>query len=831
MVYKDLTFLLFAKDMGTREAFAKVSESGDKMAHGISGSMGMVGLAVAGAAIAIGAKSVEMAAAFESATTRLVTDAGTSQAQLGMVKKGILDISSATGTAATDVAGGMYVISSAGFTGAAGLNVLHAATEGAKVGYADLHTVSDALTTVLTDFAGKNVPTATEAMNGLIATVSHGKTTMEALAGSLHSVLPAANLAGLGLNQVLGAMATMTGEGISADQAAQNLNHAISSLTAPSQVAKDAMAGVGLSSLDVAKNLGPRGLTGTYELMTEAIAKHTKGGLVALNLYNTSAQAAASFKVEIAGLPPALRATATAFENGHVTAKQWAHLLKDQPATIANLGRQFATTVKHAEGFNSAVKNGDGPARTFNAQLEKMTGGITGMGVAAHLTGTEHMGTFKSNVDSIGGALKTNGKHVTDWGTYQKTLNAELDRGKVSMDNAGIAIGTALMPALKEIVPEIPKVADAIVGMVGAIGVGVTGFNKWVNDVRASVAVFLRDLGKDFDRTVKYFTTIPAELSQIGGQIVDGLVNGLTGNFGKVASVVANLANMVPKYFRDLLGIHSPSKVFFDIGMYVGQGLQNGLLGSVANVRSASSTLAGEVISAFQRKHATIGAGTENSLLHLIAGDEKSLSSLSANRASLQKKLGTLTTSRTGVVDATRNATLGYGDVTAYPAVGDAVGGLRALVGKTRTFSSDLQSLMKKGVSGAMLTQLVNGWNSNPDTALATANGLLANPGDLKQIMGLERQLTSAAGGLASMAGNAEYGSQIAATSGKIKVDTWRMQQIARNEARQVAGGLHVTVNLSGTYAGTNASLAKSISQLLREEVRKGTIPKNWATG
>ena len=52
------------------------------------------------------------------------------------------------------------------------------------------------------------------AVNTLIATVANGKTHMEDLASSLSQVLPTASSAKVGLNDVMGAMATMTGEGV-----------------------------------------------------------------------------------------------------------------------------------------------------------------------------------------------------------------------------------------------------------------------------------------------------------------------------------------------------------------------------------------------------------------------------------------------------------------------------------------------------------------------------------------------------------------------------------------------------------------------------------------
>lgn len=816
MAYKDLTFLLFAKDMSASRGFEKVAASGDAMGKGLTGSMGLAGVAIAGLAISVAAKSVKMAADFETATTRIITDGGGAGESMAKLSDVIQSAGVATGTSMDEAAKAMYKVSSAGYTLAnGGAAVLKAALEGAAIGGADTITVADALTTVMTDF---NIPAskAADTMSKLTETVSTGKTNLNDLAGSLHSVLPGASAAGLGLAEVLSAVGTMTAEGISADQATQNLNHSILALQAPSDVAKAAMGGIGLSSLDVAKNLGKRGLAGTYEYLLTAMAKHSHAGLIAVNTFAQTAQAASAMKTEMAGLPASLRPAALAFESGHLTSKQWAATLKTYPAITANLGKQFATTVKHATGFSDALKSGSGPMRTAAAQLEKMLGGTTGLQVALHLTG-DHMDVFLKNTKKIASSTTEAGGHVKGWAETQKTFNQHMKDANAYMGSFMTKTGQDLLPALVSIMDTFPHVAKAV-----------QKFNK-------DFMGMLKDIGAGFsdgwNQIVTYFETIPAKLLNIGGQVVQGLWNGISGNWGGMMKNIAGLIGSVPDLFKSILKIHSPSKVFFDIGTYIGQGLEKGLLGSSSAVQSASSTLAGQVISAFKAKHSTMSSGTENSLLGLITGDEKQLSAIANNRAGLQSKLGNLKSSRSGVYDSTKSGTLAAGDITSFSAPGDAVGGLRSLVGKTKTFTSDLRSLMRKGVSGEMLNQLVNGWASNPDGALATANGLLANTGDLKQILTLERQLNAAAGGLGSASAHGEYDSQINATQGKIRVDTWRMQQLARNEAKRVAGGLHVTVNVSGVYAGTKESLGKTFAQVMRDEVRKGTIPKNWATG
>src|SRR5215469_3077661 len=151
-----------------------------------------LGAIVTGAAIAgIGIASMKMAGDFQSGLTTLVTGAGEAQKNLRMVHDGILNMSVATGTSTKDLVAGLYMIESAGYHGKAGLDVLKASAQGAKVGNADLMTVASAVTTVMHDYAGSHI-SAAQATNMLIATTADGKTHMEDLAGSIATVLPAA---------------------------------------------------------------------------------------------------------------------------------------------------------------------------------------------------------------------------------------------------------------------------------------------------------------------------------------------------------------------------------------------------------------------------------------------------------------------------------------------------------------------------------------------------------------------------------------------------------------------------------------------------------------
>src|SRR5487761_1425903 len=105
---------------GIAKAAGESKGFGASVSDGLSGA----GTAVIVAGLAVAGVSIKMAGDFQESMTSLVTGAGESQSAIDMVSQGILAMAPAVGTSTTDLAAGMYMIESAGYHGAAGLNVL-----------------------------------------------------------------------------------------------------------------------------------------------------------------------------------------------------------------------------------------------------------------------------------------------------------------------------------------------------------------------------------------------------------------------------------------------------------------------------------------------------------------------------------------------------------------------------------------------------------------------------------------------------------------------------------------------------------------------------------
>lgn len=464
-----------ARQAAMQQTTTVETEEAAVAAGGLSHGYGIAALGLAAA----GGMAVKAAGDFQSSTQHLVTDAGESQKNLQMVQQGILNVATATGTSASQLSDAMYHIESAGFHGAAGLTLLKTAAEGAKVGGADFETVAKTLTGTMNAY-NMSGDQATQMMNALISTVGAGDMRMQDLASSLGNVAPLAAAAGISFDQVGGAIATMTAQNMSAQQASQDLAGTIRALSNPNKVAIDEMQQMGIDSNDLAQNLGQRGLTGTLETVTAAIAQHTQGGQVFIDTLKESKTAAADAKLMIQQLPASIQKAAEGYLQGSVSTQQFNKDIKSLTPEQQHLAQQFEKTAKNTDSFNKLLTSGSPAAQTMNAALSKVLGGATGLNTALMLTGGR-MQTFEDNTKTVADALHKGGSQVDNWDKIQGTFNQKLETAKAAVEAAGISLGTVLLPVVS-------KVAEAITAVV-------VPMSEWINKNRTMVGLIATVVG------------------------------------------------------------------------------------------------------------------------------------------------------------------------------------------------------------------------------------------------------------------------------------------------------------------------------------------------
>ena len=86
---------------------------------------------------------------------------------------------------------------------------------------------------------------------------------------------------------------------------------------------------------------------------------------------------------------------------------------------------------------------------------------------------------------------------------------------------------------------------------------------------------------------------LPAKFTTFGAQVMQGLVNGITGALGAVREAISGAAESTLGWFKEKLGIRSPSRLFMEAGGNIVEGAAIGIDRSLPMLRAAALGLAG----------------------------------------------------------------------------------------------------------------------------------------------------------------------------------------------------------------------------------------------
>lgn len=89
---------------------------------------------------------------------------------------------------------------------------------------------------------------------------------------------------------------------------------------------------------------------------------------------------------------------------------------------------------------------------------------------------------------------------------------------------------------------------------------------------------------------------LPEQFRSLGSFLVDGLIGGITGKLGELRDAVVGAATSAAGWFKEKLGIASPSRVFTRFGGWISEGAANGIEAGQAGVRAAALAMAGAAL-------------------------------------------------------------------------------------------------------------------------------------------------------------------------------------------------------------------------------------------
>lgn len=90
------------------------------------------------------------------------------------------------------------------------------------------------------------------------------------------------------------------------------------------------------------------------------------------------------------------------------------------------------------------------------------------------------------------------------------------------------------------------------------------------------------------------------DLKEIGAFIIEGLKDGMSGKIGSIIEAISEIANTIIDTIKNILDIHSPSKVMIVIGGFIVAGLIKGILDAFPDVKESLNKLTGGMVTWFE---------------------------------------------------------------------------------------------------------------------------------------------------------------------------------------------------------------------------------------
>lgn len=286
----------------------------------------------------------------------------------------------------------------------------------------------------------------------------------------------------------------------------------------------------------------------------------------------------------------------SALQAGQQFVSNIANFLTNLPATIAYwLGYGITSVVLWAAQLGSqAISAGQQFLTNLGTFLMQLPGNIWNW-----LTST--VASVASWAAQMGAnALSAGSQFLSNVGTFISQLPSNVGSwlsGAISaaasfvgqMASNAVNAGSRFLSSIGSYISQVP----------GRIGARLSGAISAVGSFASSMASGALRAGQQFlSNLVNTLASIPGRMVSIGSQIVQGIINGITGSIGKVGSAILGGVKDAIADVKNMLGIHSPSRLFRDqIGRNIGLGLAQGISNSQAAVMASMNDMASGVAS------------------------------------------------------------------------------------------------------------------------------------------------------------------------------------------------------------------------------------------
>ena len=385
---------------------------------------------------------------------------------------------------APEAAKALYSIVSTGHDGADGMKILEVSAKAAVGGLTETETAADAVTTILNAYK-MSAEEAGTVSDQLFTTVRLGKTTFGELGASIAQVAPIAAAYGISIDQVLGAVASLTKQGTPTAQAMTQIRAAIQGTAG--ELGDAAFQG---RTFQEALQLINEKAGGSASKMKEMLG--TDEGLAAtLALTGKNAKSAAS---DLGELQNSLGATEAAFEKMKDAADNQLTLLANNvQAYLRPLGEKILKEVSDiAKAFNEAFENNDieGTISNLESLVKNAAGAFLSYKTAILLVQVAQHSYVKSSALSRLATIQHTTATALLTGALRKQAVAMLAAGKAALTNPYV-LAVAGVTALGYAIFKLATQATASEKALAAHNKRVAEMREWSDGMRSQTEEML----------------------------------------------------------------------------------------------------------------------------------------------------------------------------------------------------------------------------------------------------------------------------------------------------------------------------------------------------
>lgn len=152
-----------------------------------------------------------------------------------------------------------------------------------------------------------------------------------------------------------------------------------------------------------------------------------------------------------------------------------------------------------------------------------------------------------------------------------------------------LALARGLIAAIPQLIDAVPGIITNLVEPFYAmlpeiIGVGIEIVIALASGLVSNAGHIIAAVPRLVETIVRGFLAAVKSYWDIGKSIVDGIRQGITEQWQRLKSDVSNLFTGLVSWIKNLLGIHSPSRVFADIGQNMAAGIGDGWASTIGDI-------------------------------------------------------------------------------------------------------------------------------------------------------------------------------------------------------------------------------------------------------